>query len=446
MRRAYPDHAYDPAPPPSYWAATAPEAVRRRRPLDRDLSVEVAIVGGGYTGLSAALTLAERGAGAAVFDAAFPGWGASGRNGGFVCVGGAKLGYDELIRRDGEDATRAYVARQAAAVDHVGGVLDRFAIDADRHSTGEWELSHSAKAFARAKEDAALERRLGLTLDEYDQRALDEMGMAGPTFHGGHRRLPGFAVNPLKYAHGLAMAAERAGAELFTHSPAHEVKTAPGGFHLRVGGFSVRARKLIVAANGYLADDWIPGLDDRALPVMSSIMVTRPLTGAELQGGGWTSDQAAYDSRSSVHYFRLLPEGRFMFGARGGSSLNPILLARLRRRIRRDFERMFPAWAHVEADYEWNGLLALSRSRTQYVGPLEPWADAWTAFAYHGNGVAMGTYAGRLLGEMALGDLDPAELPPAMSGPPRRFPLPRLRMAYIKAYYLGWDAAEAIRG
>lgn len=446
MRRAYPDDAYDPAPPPSYWAAAVPAAAAWRAPLESDLSVDVAIVGGGYTGLNAALALAERGEEAAVFDAAYPGWGASGRNGGFVCVGGAAMGYDEQVARFGFDETKRFADLQRAAVDHVAGLLERFAIDADRHSDGEWALAHSAKTWARHEKGAELERRLGLPVTSFAQGELDERGMVGPTFHGGHHLACGFAINPLKYAHGLARAAEAAGARICTHSPVHAMDTAPGGFRLHVGGFRVRARRLIVGVNGYGGDDWTPGLDDRVLPVMSSICVTRPLTGAELQGPGWSSDQAAYDTRSSVHYFRLLPEGRFMFGARGGSSLAPRFLARLHRRIRRDFERMFPHWAHVEMEHRWNGLLALARSRALYVGPLGDWPGAWTGLAYHGNGVAMGSYAGKLLAELAAGDRAAGDLPAIMRGPLRRFALPRLRMGYIKGAYVGWDVAEALRG
>lgn len=445
MRRAYPDHAYDPAPPPSYWDATAPEAGAWRSPLDRDLKVDTAIVGAGYTGLNAALRLVERGEGAAVFDAAYPGWGASGRNGGFVCVGGEAMGYDAQIARYGFEETRRFADLQRASIHHVAELLDRFAMDADRHSDGEWALAHSAKAFHRMEEEAELERSLGLPVNRFSKAELDERGMVGPTFHGANQMACGFAVNPLKYATGLARAAERAGARIHTHSPVHRIRTAPGGFRLHVGGFEVRARRLIVAVNGYGGDDWTPGLDDRVLPVMSSVMVTRKLTAAEI-ADGWRSDQAAYDTRARVHYFRLLPEGRFMFGSRGGSSLNDWMLARLNRRIRADFETMFPAWADVEAEYSWNGLLALARDKALYVGPLGEWDDAWTGYAYHGNGVAMGSYAGALLADLAIGDRKRSEFPALMRAPARRFPLPRLRMAYIKGYYALWDAQDLIQG
>lgn len=290
MRRAYPASTYDPAPPPSYWTATAPAGVRRRRPLERDITVGTAIVGGGFTGLNAALALADEGDDAVVFEAAYPGWGASGRSGGFVCIGGAALSLAEQIKRFGLDETRRFTVMQREAIDHVAGLLDRFGVGADRHSEGEWALAHSKRAFARQDEEAALQRRLGLTVTGFPQSALDERGLCGPRFHRGHQTRHGFALNPLKYTIALADATEAAGARIFTLSPVHAIRSAPGGFRLRVGGFGVRARRLIVAANGYGGDDWIPGLDERVLPVLSSVMVTRKLTDAELNGPGWTSD------------------------------------------------------------------------------------------------------------------------------------------------------------
>ncbi|MEM7268833.1 MAG: FAD-binding oxidoreductase [Pseudomonadota bacterium] len=442
--RLYPDHAYAPEPAPSYWQATVPEAAPGVS-VESDLTVDTAIIGGGFTGLNAALRLAERGAEVALLDAAHPGWGASGRNGGFVCLGGSKLDYETQIKRYGRDATRAYVDRQRASIDHVAENLSRYGIDADRHSNGEWMLYHSPKSYAREAAGIEIEQSLGMPITRYEQPALDERGMAGPAFHGGYHLDWGFAINPLKYAHGLRRATEAAGVQVYSRSRVESV-VRDNGYRLTVNGCTVRARRLIVGANGYAKDGWIDWMSGRFLPVLSSIMVTRPLTHDELQAQGWWSDQAAYDSRALIHYFRLLPEKRFMFGMRGGSSLSRWADQRLARRIREEFDAMFPAWAHVETDHRWTGLLALARSYSQYVGRLGDWPDAWTAFAYHGNGVAMGSYCGRLMADMALGDLDPTDLPPIMSEPPPRFPLPQARMAYIKGYYALWDLGEALRG
>ena len=142
----------------------------------------------------------------------------------------------------------------------------------------------------------------------------------------------------------------------------------------------------------------------------------------------------------------MLPEKRFMFGMRGGSSWGPAAERKRDIIIRREFDRMFPAWSHVEAEHTWSGLLSLSWSYSQYTGQLGDLPDAWTSFAYHGNGVAMGSYAGNLLADMALGDLRQADLPVIMATPPAKFPMAWLRMKYIKGYYAAWDLKEVLRG
>jgi glycine/D-amino acid oxidase-like deaminating enzyme len=442
--KLYPDIAYDPATPPSYWAATAPEIVATNQPLNQELSIGTAIIGAGYTGLNAALRLAEKGEDVAVFDASHPGWGASGRNGGFVCMGGAKLDYSEQITKFGEDETRHYISHQRASIDHVAELLERFEIDADRHSDGEWLMAHRQSVFERLAPEVAFEQKLGLSSTLYNRGEMAERGMAGPHFHGGAHLNIGFAINPLKYLAGLAKAAQKAGATIYSHSRVTDI--VPGKtYRLTVNGQRVTAKRIIYAANGYAKDGFINWMTGRFLPVLSNVIVTRPLSNDELQAQGWWAKQAAYDSRTMLHYFRLLPENRFMFGMRGGSSLTKWADANLAHLIRADFEKMFPSWAHVETDYRWTGLLSIARDRAQYVGPLGDWPNAWTAHSYHGNGVAMGSYSGRLLADLALGEISPTNLPAIMRGPLRRFPAHWARMAYIKAYYLGWDISEILR-
>lgn len=442
--KLYPDHAYDPAPAPSYWQATEPAAVPGLA-LVEDITVDTAVIGGGYTGLNAALRLAQRGDDVAVFDAGHPGWGASGRNGGFVCVGGAALGYGDLIARYGREETQAFVDRQRASIDHVASLLETHNIDADRHSDGEWALAHSPQAFEGAREEAETERALGMTVNAYSQDELNERGMGGPTFHGGHQLAHGFAIHPLKYATGLAKAAEAAGARIFSRSKVTGV-AADNGYRLTVNGRTVRARRLVLAANGYAQEGLIPWLNGRFLPVVSSIMVTREISDEEQKAQGWWSDQAAYDSRALVHYFRMLPEGRMMFGVRGGTSLSTRGDHYLKTMIRREFDAVFPDWRHIGATHRWTGLLSLARDRSLYTGPIPDMPNAWTSFAYHGNGVAMGSYCGRLLADMALGDLTPGALPLPMRATARKFPAAALRMAYIKAVYAWWDVKEALGG
>ena len=141
MRRLYEPMAYGPAPiAGSFWPTTVPE-MPVHAPLHGDVAADVAIVGAGYTGLNAALALAEAGREVVVLEAEQPGWGASGRNGGFCCLGGAKAAAPALLRRFGEAATRDYYRAERAAVEHVAALLDRYGIAAETHSEGETLLA-----------------------------------------------------------------------------------------------------------------------------------------------------------------------------------------------------------------------------------------------------------------------------------------------------------------
>ncbi len=212
----------------------------------------------------------------------------------------------------------------------------------------------------------------------------------------------GFALNPRKYALGLAEAAKRAGARIFRQSPVVQISADAVGYRLKTPVSEVRARRLILATNGYSSDN-LPGwLSGRFLPVQSNIIVTRELTEAELSEG-WHSDLMAYDTRNMLHYFRLLPERRFLFGMRGGIRADAAAQAEMQRAVRADFEAMFPMWAHVETPHFWSGLACLSRNLTPYAGPLGDMENAYTAMAYHGNGVAMASYSGKLLAGLITG-------------------------------------------
>jgi glycine/D-amino acid oxidase-like deaminating enzyme len=416
--------AYGPLPGrDNYWRTTvAPPAVPR---LEGAQEAEFAVLGAGVTGLSAALRLAEAGADVAVIDAHGPGWGASGRNGGFCCLGGAALSDETVIKRHGQEAARAWFAAERAAVDQVAETLDTHGIDADRHSEGETLLAHAPARLSDLKERAdAIRARYGLEAALHPREELAQLGMASPEFHGAVTVPIGFALNPLKYAAGLAEAALRAGARLYGDSPVTRIVPAQGGFRLTTAHGALRARKLLIATNGYSSEDVPAWLRGRYLPTQSNILVTRPLTGDELAAQGWTSRQMCYDTRYHLHYFRLMPDNRMLFGVRGRVRSTREVWAQTRRQARADFDRIFPAWAHVETPHFWQGLLCLSPKLAPYVGPAG--ADgAYAALAYHGNGVAMGGHAGRLMADLALGRA-PA-IPRVMSAPLGRFPLGRHR-------------------
>ncbi len=425
MRRIYPDYAYGSGPRQGCWWDETVEAPDW--PVQQgNLKVDVAVVGGGFTGMSAALYLAQAGASVAVLEAETPGWGASGRNGGFCCLGGSKLASSTMRRRYGDAATQAYEQAEIDAVALVADLLTKNRIDADTHSNGETVLAHSPRAMAHLRRNAD---EFGV-LHEPDD--LPKLGFGG-TFFGGYSFPVGFGLNPRKYLFGVAAAAIDAGAKVFQKSAAltigrkgarHEVTTPAG---------HVVADQVLICTNGYSSEDMPPWLAGRYMPAQSTVMVTRPLTEGELTAQGWTSDQMAYDSRHLLHYFRLMPDRRFLFGMRGGLFSSPGAEAAIRRKVRKDFAHMFPAWAGVDVTNMWSGLVCLSRNLVPFAGAVPGQPGIYAGLAYHGNGVAMGTYCGRALAHLVLGQ--DANLPVPLTRQPSRIPFGRARRILMPPAY-----------
>ncbi|WP_375258580.1 NAD(P)/FAD-dependent oxidoreductase, partial [Citreimonas sp.] len=215
MKRLYEPAAYGPQGA-CWWADTV--SADPWQQLQSDMRCDVAIIGGGFTGLSAALHLAQDGIDVAVLEAEHAGWGASGRNGGFCCLGGAKAPRSLLLRRHGAEGLAEWRRAEMAAVELVDGLLREHGIDADRHSEGETQLAHTPKAWARLQAGADEARAdYGVAPTLIPQDALAEHGLGGP-WYGAATTPIGFALNPRKYHAGLARAAQGAGAALYQDS------------------------------------------------------------------------------------------------------------------------------------------------------------------------------------------------------------------------------------
>lgn len=403
--------------------------------LDGDARAEVAVIGAGYAGLSAALSLAEAGIGVTVLEAEAPGWGASGRNGGFCCLGGAGLGDGAIARRFGRAAADAWVATELAAIETVAGRLARHAIEAQEHSDGELVLAHrprEARGFEAARGFYA---RHGIEAEVLGPGALAERGARAEGIHGGLHVRAGFALDPGAYAAGLARAARAAGVVIHGGSEVTALTRAGAGFRLATARGSVTADKVLIATNAYSRED-LPGWGrGRFLPVPSSILMSRVITPEEQAAQGWSSDLMAYDTRRLLHYFRLLPDGRFLFGMRGGRRATARAEARNAAAMRADFEAMFPAWREVETPQHWWGLVNLTRGLTPYVGPVPGLDGAFVTLAFHGNGVAMASHAGALVAGLIRGD--GTRVPEVLARVPGRFPLGRFRRAWLDAETVG---------
>lgn len=433
MRRIFSDYAYGPGPRAGCWWNETCDIPMGDEFNDED--VDVAIIGGGFTGFTTALTLARAGAKVALFEAQAFGWGASGRNGGFCCLGGGIASDAELDRRYGKPARLAFRKAEVAAVAHVEAEIARLAIQVDRHSVGETALAH------RPKDVADLRHRIQTIVENYEvepqfleRSDLPSSGVGGGQFHAALTVPIGFALNPRKYISGLVHGARKAGARLHDYAQVDGLKRCRTGWEMSVRGVKVHATQVVIATNGYSSEtipEWFQG---RYMPAQSTVLVTRPLTEAELAAQGWETAQMCYDTRNLLHYFRLMPDRRFLFGMRGGLCSGARAEAKARGNTRRDFDKMFPVWRSVETTHSWSGFVSLARNKLPFVGPVPKMRGLWTALCFHGNGVAMGSYAGALVAQQLLGHEADA-CPEVMRVPLARFPLGSFRRLLMPPLY-----------
>lgn len=423
----------------SYWEANRSHP-RPDRTLMGNALFDVAVVGGGFAGLSAALKLAESGLSVCVLEAEHVGYGASGRNGGFCCLGGSTLDTRQLVRRFGQEEARRFVAYQVAGINLVAYRLRKWGVDAERHSLGEMTLAHRPRDFARLKSEAVyLKDIFGIKARILGKQDLAAEGYGGPRFHGGLHVPYGFALNPLTYVQALAGQVRKAGGRIYGKSPVRSLVRDGERWRLDTPDGLVRARRVVLAGNGYAREDAPKWLYGRTLPVMSSIHVTRPMGDDELEAQGWTTDTMASDSRTLLHYFRLLPDRRFLFGTRGGIFENAPAIRAMQKAARSRFEEMFPAWRHVETDFHWHGHVCLTRNRTPFVGAVPGMSGVYAAMGWHGSGVAMASISGEKVAGLITGAVQPQDLPQAVRDPFKRIPFPRLRKFYLMAAYR-WHA------
>ncbi|MCB1432450.1 MAG: FAD-binding oxidoreductase [Alphaproteobacteria bacterium] len=429
-------------PVDSYWEASADPLDIDTPPLTGNDSCDVAIIGAGFTGLSAAIELAGQGIDVRVIEAGQVGWGASGRNGGFACVGSHKLPYAKMIATYGLEAAQRYYAAMQESIALVRDNLERHGIDAWATGDGEVTLAHLPNRLAEFRQEQAfLRTTFGDDTEMLSAADLKAQGIWGPEFHGGLKSKAGFGIHPLNYVRGLARAAEKAGAWIHGQSRIIRWEERGDGHVLSTVDGTLKAKRVLVAANGYTPEDVSPRHAGRIMPALSSVVVTRPLTVEEREAQGWTSELLAYDSRILLHYFRLLPNGRFLFGGRGGTNASDTGGDAYRPVLESAFRKLFPVWKDVELTHYWRGFVCLTYDRVPYVGPLDERRSVWTALAYHGNGVAMGSWCGRAVARLMTDKAAREEVPSVLTRRLAHFPLPAFRPLYLKGAYLwyGWQ-------
>ncbi|MCP5183698.1 MAG: FAD-dependent oxidoreductase [Pseudomonadales bacterium] len=408
----------------SWYYATARGLVDRP-PLDGDADCDVCIVGAGYTGLSAAISLAERGYRVRVVECHRVGAGASGRNGGVLGMG-QRLDQEELEAWLG-DAHAADLWRISVAANScVRELVDRFRIACDL-TDGHLLVAHKARHEGGLHAHAEhLAKKYGyadiLPLDRDEVRA--RLGV--DTFYGGCLDRRAGHLHPLNYALGLAAAAESVGAIIHERTTATSVDASADGVVLRTDRGNVRAKFAILACNGYLGR-LDRGIEGYQMPINNFMLATQPLGATRAQSIN-RDNLAVVDTRFVVNYFHNSPDHRLVFG--GGENYTSRFPANLKAMVRRRMLAVYPQLHDVAIDYVWGGTLAITLRRMPQFGRRD--GVIYWAQGYSGHGVAMATLGGRMVAEAIAGQAERFDVMARI--PQMRFPGGR---------YLRWPALVA---
>ena len=386
----------------NYWLTTTEfPSVKASRSIPE--TVDVAVIGSGFTGLSAARTLARRGAKVGVLEAESVGWGASSRNGGMVLTG-MKLGVNKLISMYGRERTQRMYAASLASMDCVEQIVLEEEIDCDFVRCGHLEVACKQKHFDDyARQAEVIAREFQHTLRVVQKNELSsEIGST--IYYGGMVDEVSAGANPARYVAGLARAAMKGGAEIFEHTRVdaieRETRQGNAGWKVATSRGSIWAHEVFIGTSGYTGKA-TPGLQKKLIPIGSFIITTEVLPEAlarELS----PRNRMIYDSKNYLYYYRLTPDRRMLFGGRAAFFPETDQTVRQSAEIlRRGMIEVYPQLSDAKIEYVWGGTLDFAFDIMPHAGQLD---GMYFAVGYAGHGVAMATYQGQKIAELMAGD------------------------------------------
>ncbi len=378
----------------SYWLDNLPPppAISDTPPS----SVDVAIIGSGYTGLNAAIAAVRGGRSTLVLDAEDPGWGCSTRNGGQVSTS-VKPSLAHLTRRFGPDRARAIRTEGEQALEWLDAFISEELIDCDFRRAGRFHAAHTPAHYEEicglAEEMVRTENVEAHAVPRSEQRR--ELG--SDVYHGGVVFPRHAALDPGKYHRGLLKVALAAGSEVVGHCPVSEVLRDHDGFLLKTSMGDVRARDVIVATNGYTSGV-TPWLQRRVLPIGSYVIATEPLP-STLMDELFPTDRVASDTCKVVYYYRPSPDRtRVLFGGRVSARETDTVVSG--EKLYADMCRIFPQLTDYRVSHSWMGFVAYTFDQLAHIGTHD---GVRYAMGYCGSGVSMASYLGMRLGQQVLG-------------------------------------------
>ncbi len=366
-------------------------------------NADVAIVGGGFCGLSAARALAKRGVNAAVLEAQTFGWGASSRNGGMVLTG-LKLPVPTLIKRYGRETVRKMFVASIESIDCVEQMVREENIDCHFSRCGHLEVACKQAHFDGYEESAALiQREFG-----HERRIVSKNELRGEIgsdiYFGGMVDETSAGLNPARYVAGLARAAQRAGACLhdYTRVERIEVESNNGtrGFRVRTSKGAIAAREVILSSGAYTTEA-TPALRKKIIPIGSYIIATEVLPAALAQELS-PRNRMIYDSKHFLYYYRLTPDNRMLFGGRAAFFPETENTVRQSAEIlRRGMIGVYPQLRDTKVEYVWGGTLDFTLDVMPHAGKID---GMYFAAGFAGHGVAAATWFGAKLAGLVCGE------------------------------------------
>lgn len=378
----------------SLWSATANQS-QTRTALSGKAETDAVVIGGGFTGLSAALHLAEAGQDVILLEAETPGWGASGRNGGQVNPG-LKADPSETEARFGEDLGKRLVALSGGAGALVFDLIRKHAIACDAHNCGWVRSATNAKTMAGLQHIGREWRARSHDVDDVSAAEMESL-LGSDAYVGGIIDRRGGNIHPLNFALGLAAAAEKAGARIYGDSYVTAVNSTPDSVTVTTAQGQVTANRAMICTNAYTGDLMQP-LAQTVVPVTSVQVATAPLS-QNVAKSILPIGHSPTDTRRLIFYFRKDAAGRFIMGGRGAMGDAGIL--KRQAGLRDAAKALYPQISDAEWTHAWGGNVAMTSDHAPGLHPIAP--NVVAALGYNGRGVGMATAMGTVLAKWAQG-------------------------------------------
>ena len=422
----------------SYWESTV-NPQDKFKTLDTDMRANIVVIGGGYTGLSCALSLVEKhNEDVVLLEAGHIGWGSSGRNAGFCCIPPAKMSVQKMFKKYGRKETQSFFQNTIEGSYFTKNIIKEYNIDCDLTGDSNFEVAPHPSYFESIKEEAETYKTVfGIETEVFTKEEFNEIGHGGNEQFGAMSYKPGFAINPLKFLIGLANAAKQTGVKIFQKSKVTKIEKINGKYKIISNDHIINANKIVMATNGFYKDDILPKLNNLILPVISNIIITRPLTDEEIDSHNFITRNPVLNIRNLLFYYRLLKDKRFLFGARGDLIGSEASSLEKSKQMEKQMKNVFPNWSDVNIDFHWRGLVAVTTKFSPSIGKLDD-DEIYYSFGYQANGVNTAPWSGNQLAKLIVSNSKDLNISKIYKGLPSKFPFPKLRLFYLRlalAYY-----------